>query len=1013
MKKTLTALFFLALSLNLSAQNNEIKFSGWKKAETEHFTFIYEDAQREATEGFIRIADEAWNKVAKIYGKPQDKTNVYVTGRTNTVNAFTYSAPTEIVMFTNPCAMTDFTFRDNWQNLFFTHELVHVANFRFEDRDQSLAKLFGPLFISLDFGNVNGWALEGLTTVLETELLNGGRGRSPYFELNYKAPTLDNGFMSYDEIGREMEPPYGQAYVMGYLIMKSIADRFGLDALADIERNRKYMGSWEESVKLVTGQTAQDIFRDVRISLAKKYADERKIPEGQIISPREINTNYYKPAIVMDDGSLIALRTAPGTSAAVVRLDPSQRAGRNYIEDTKPEEDLNTIFKETILFNGSFVDADSVTADENGKIYAVLADQRLDRAPGLELETALYSWTKEKGLKKLTKNASLFMPSVSRDGKTLIAVWQKGMKLALVKVDTENGSISPLLESRDFSFIYPAVNADGTKVSFLILDDSRAKVAVMDLNNPGNYEIVANDDEKIFDPSCPVWNKDGTLAYICNYRGRLETFEAEKDENGKWNSKPVLSDPIGVIWSYKNDMGIFYASQSSSGRVIKIKPVSEWGNAADFEGPSNSGEKISFGHLQNDYPDFKPYTLLSEVEIQEENSGKENPLSDLFNLDLKNKDSEKPVPVKGKKVKHRSEENRKAAAEANSAITVLQNEKKYIPFIQPVFYTPIFAAFEDTLKDEYYTGFGGAMVAQTPRLQLNSGFMETNILYYPKLSNFEGAFNLFIPVNHFEIDLIAIHSILNGKYKGSKVYLDSTLLKAGITIPLINQLKQNYDTYLSVFAAFTFNLNRYSTEAGSLINSTYINYPYLNVFAGSEAFIKVFGRKESYSQFSAIVTGIGNYNFNQKQFKMGTEGELGAKYSTSLFDAGALLKARYTPFSPETYITNTRTTYGGKKFDCTYPGLFIPQISMSINSAFLPGIKYKTYGEFLGKFGIKDIQGESFFNKDMMVGLEASISQRQLELAGGVSYNYKFSSFELDKDLVNLYFTFKYGWLKY
>ena len=263
----------LLFTAALFAQNNEKKFKGWKKAETEHFTFIYEDAQKEATQGYIKIADDAWNQVGKIYAFPQDKTNVYVTGRTNTVNAFTYFSPAEIGMFTNPCTLTDFTFRDNWQKLFFTHELIHIANINFEDKSKLPELMFGSFMTSVDMSFVNGWALEGLATVLETELTNGGRGRSPYFELNYKSLTLDNGFIPYENIGLEKEPPRGQSYVMGYLIMRSIADRYGIQALADIERNRPFLGSFEKSVQLVTGQTPQDIYRDVRIALAKKYAD--------------------------------------------------------------------------------------------------------------------------------------------------------------------------------------------------------------------------------------------------------------------------------------------------------------------------------------------------------------------------------------------------------------------------------------------------------------------------------------------------------------------------------------------------------------------------------------------------------------------------------------------------------------------------------------------------------------------------------------------------------------------
>src|SRR5574344_1168180 len=58
---------------------NDITFRGWRQADTEHFHFVFEEASRQATEVYAQYADEAWNKIAKIYALPQDKTNIYVT----------------------------------------------------------------------------------------------------------------------------------------------------------------------------------------------------------------------------------------------------------------------------------------------------------------------------------------------------------------------------------------------------------------------------------------------------------------------------------------------------------------------------------------------------------------------------------------------------------------------------------------------------------------------------------------------------------------------------------------------------------------------------------------------------------------------------------------------------------------------------------------------------------------------------------------------------------------------
>jgi len=992
-KVVLIAVAFVLSCSTLFAQDNNAKFKGWKKTKTEHFTFVYENASREATEGFVKIADDAWNQVSKIYSIPKDNIRVYVTGRTNTVNAYTYFVPLEIGMFTNPCTLTDFGFRDNWQKLFFTHELIHAANCSFEDRTKWPEYAFGPFMKVVDMSEVNGWALEGLTTVLETELTNGGRGRSPYFEMDYKAPTLDNGFISYEDIGLEKEPPRGQSYVIGYLIMRSIVDRYGVEALADIERNRTYGGSWEAAVKLVTGETAQDIYRDVRIALAKKYADERKIPEGIIISPRELNTNYFKPAIVFDDGTFITLRTARGQKAAVVRFDPSAKYGRNYLQDTKPEEDLNTIFKETILFTGSFMDTESITADANGNIYSTMAITSYDKMPGPALESALYSWTEKDGLKQITKGVSLFQPSVSRNGNVLVAVEQKGMQMRLVTVDKATGKIESLLEDKNLTFLQPNVNQDGTKVAFLVVSDERARVAVMNLDGTGKYEIVANDEEKIYDPINPVWNSDGLLTYTSNQRGRLETYEINLDEEGKWISTPVISDPIGSTWAYKNDLGIYYTSKAGNGYVIKMKPLEEWGKVADFDGPSPAGEKITFGALENDYPEFKPYTVLSEIEEPEKSEDEIKAEKEA----KKDKKEEKPVPVKGKKVKHRSEENAKKAEEANSTITEIQDEKAFIPLPQTLLYSP-FVDFISDVDGTKYLGVGAFALGSTPRLQLASGAWLMDAIYYPTINNFSGLGIFVVPVGNTTVAFSCIRSIGAKSSSKNTVFREVNAIKLGTAIPFIYKSYPMDTVCLSVTGRGAFRYNRKGenafspssdfTSAMSLGGSTGLTFGYSHEFV-----------KNNGIATNAAVYAIGSYDFTSAMH-FGYEGAFDCSYRTGGIRYRISTKARYTPLNVESLAYESLLTYGGEDISSEYEYRFVPICDMIIDG----GIR--AYVQTLASVGNSGfVWDESFIH-----GYEVGIFDIMDEMSAGVRFYCDLKDeFSFDKLYKNykFYFNFK------
>ena len=1044
MKKIICFSFLICLFAAFAqSEGGYKKFNGWKKAQTEHFNFIFEEETRLATEKYVSFADDAWKKVGQIYAFPQDKTNVYVFGRTNTVNAYTFFSPAEIVMFNTPPVYPEFGFREDWMKIFFTHELIHIANGKFEDKKYPLGTLIGPSAVNMTFWDVPGWALEGLTTVLETELTAGGRGRSPYFELNYKAPTLDNSFISYDEIGLDKEPPYSQIYVMGYLIMRSIADRWGLQALADIERNRSFSGSWEESVKLVTGQTAEDIYRDVKIALAKKYAAERSIPEGITISPRETGTFYFKPTVVFDDGTLITLRATPNATAAVVRLDPSLASGQKYLAETDPEKDLNTVFNETILFTGDFSSVDSVTADRNGTIYASMGIMRQDRNPGFEIEYALFKWTEEDGLQRLTKDTTLYQPSVSLDGKTLIAVQQKGLNMQLVKVDTQTGDITPLLYDENLSFIQPNVNADGSKVACLVLKNDRAVVAVSDLNETENvadkstvsakYKIVANDGEKIYDPSYPTWNSDGKLTYTCNYRGRLEVFEVNENE-----SVPVVSDPVGALWAYKNERGIYYGSFASTGDVIKMKPLSEWGVVPDFDGPSPSGEIICFGKLQNDYPDFKPYVLLSEVEIEEDEEDSESEgLTGLFKnkkSDVKSdekSDDEKsdteeeiiPKPITGKVVKHRSKENVEKAEKiftdpSEQSITTIQNEKTFIPFPQPLLYFPFFDSIGTGSKD--YFGIGYVFVAMTPRLQLAPGTILADIFYYPELENFSGDFLAEIPVGNTMLDLGVIRTLRNAVWAETKSddFSERNMFIFGVTQPIIHTIQSLNEIDLAVFTSATMQLLRQDANPLKL-NSDIAFTKSLDFQAGLDFIFSTANEVDQLRSLGITAFGNGLWDIEKNRFYLGAEFEANGHYEGSLFYYEASLRARYTDYPSSTVVSSSRANYSGFTLDCSYPGRIVPQLGVVIPDFLIAGLNLKTYGEMLFSFGKNTVDFETpdsgnplnfTMDNTFAAGLELFVKSGRHEL--GFGYNFIFDLKDCSYKDSKLYLTLKYNWLR-
>ena len=1038
--KSLACAAALVLFTASAFANDYVKFKGWKQAETTHFRFIYEAASEPAAKKYAEFADEAWEKIARIYSMPQEKTDVYVFSRMNIVNAYTMFSPPEIVMFDSPIIYNHFGFRDDWMKLFFTHELIHIANITFEDKDYILTKVFGESFRGMDYSSIPGWALEGLTTVLETELTNGGRGRSPYFELEFKAPTLDNALIPYRLIGTEQEPPSGQIYIMGYLIMRSIADRNGIQALADIERNRTDGRSWEESVKLVTGKTPQDIYREVKIALEKKYADERKIPEGKIISPNAMNTYYGNPSIIFDDGSMIVIKQSPGSTAAAILLDPSQKDGSRYYD----QKDF--VPKETILFKANFPDARALTADENKNLYFSAAATRNDRNPGTENQFNLYKWNESDGITQLTKDtSSYYQPVVSRNGKVLVAVEQSGLKMRIVQIDLESGEKSVVLEDERYSFIQPALNEDGSQLAFMLLKDDRACIALADMSTK-EYKIVNNTDHDfITDPSSPSFNKDGTLNFCSNDRGRLEIFEAIPNSDGTtFTYTPALSDPIAALWAYKNDMAVFYVSQASTGDVIKIKPLEEWKNVPNFEGPSPAGEIMTLHELEDDYPDFDPYKEIAEQRKKAEKEKDETVDTELAETDTADatnspaaasdeqaEDSEPQEefpknPFQKNKdkdsVKHRSDEALAKLENLEEPVKELNNEKIFLGKLSPLFYSPLINVVSD--KENAYLGFGGFFVGQTARLQMNNGIIFFDAFYYPTLKNFTGEFVAEFPIGTGFLDLfISRDSSLidfTDTANDSKLFSMHNIALTGYTLPIYSRSDMKSTKSLSylLFAGGVF--NQQDKEAFALTaDLPFTKDLYFHTGLDYSQFLWL--KHDNNVEFSLVNLLLGSFNLDTNKFFAGYEGEFSVKASNKTTTHELSTVIRYTDFPSDSVPYLSRAHFSGIKENCNFPGKILLNYTY-IMPGFLGGFMDANFGvQGLASFG-KNSDGttpqtdnplnfkmEKKLAMNLEMGLPLSVGQK---ISTGVSMLLDLDDVHDTEPVFNFYLSCKLNWLR-
>ena len=877
---------------NLHAETKS-PFTGWKTASTNHFRFIYEDASRKRTEAFALIADTAWNDISTVYASPPEKTDVIVTGRTDTVNAFAQGLSFYMGLYTNPPMTPEFGYREDWSKLFFTHELVHIANFSFEGKSRTPAKIFGPIANVFDINREPTWYREGIATVLETELTSGGRGRSPFFEMYYKALSLENSFIDFSEIGSEKQAPQGQSYIMGYLIMRSIADRFGISALASIERDRVDGNNFAKSVKMVTGFTPEQLFADVRISLEKKYSGERAIPEGITISPRTKDTYYYRPALVNADG-ITTIRDTGTEGSAAVKYDPSSG-------------------KETVLFRGNFSDKYSLTASADGKIIASLQSENLDRMPGYAVSSDLYSWTKKDGLHRLTEGSSLFAPALSKSGNRLVAVELSGTTYRLVEIDLTSGSRSTLLESADESYIQPALSADGSSIAFLAVSASRASLAIAAMPSAGSAAVIpaesihrqVNASGPIIDIALPSWTSDNTILFASNERGRLEVWELKDGEK-----TPVVSDPVGAVWAERTGEGIWYASYAGTGDVIKIKPSSEWGKVPDFPGPSTPGSKVTLGELAVDYPGFIPFPAKNE---------------------------KAPVPIfAGRTTKTMSDLGAEKSFINIPTLSLWLPSVSYVPL--PRKGSSADAGNADTGAHDGTAGkgaFGAGAFAFFNGLPLQNG---------AGLNMFALGGNWYPSIKQADLSIISILPVFTGKLyciagrslsleTGSDNFLESTSGALSFSLPL----RSNYFFHDALDVALVTGLDAVAQRKDKNVFSIDADLSFQKTLTGKAGFDFIFSReKDSGLRISARADAMALLSsFPSMSTKTYPSADFDGAFSigNEKIIAGAGIRARWFDLPGNAAIPSTLVNPKGEIADCLYPGRAILQAALVLPKA--------------------------------------------------------------------------------
>jgi hypothetical protein len=413
-------------------------------------------------------------------------------------NGFVQLAPKKSEFFTTPPQLFD---SQDWLNNLAVHELRHAA--QYDKLTHGRAYPFPEeIYFAWMGASIPLWFFEGDAVSTETSLTNVGRGRQPSWIMPYRTLLLEGQKLSYSKANfgsnKDITPGY---YQLGYLITSNIRKQFGRNIfdslLTDIRKRPFRLYPFAGSLKNLTGKTGKEWFDATNADLKKQWEIQaQKNPSHRYPSlnkKAKYATDYFLPQ-PLEDGSILTLKQSKAETAHFVSIDSNKKETRWF----------GIGFQEQPWFsyaNGILV-WDEIRYDPRfrQRSYSVICVY--DRAT--------------KKIRKLQPRTRLFSPSLSPDGKKVIAVEiDLSNNVSLVELEVASGkTIFRYPNPEQLMLQSPAYNHNGELITFVSVSE-KGKALWISAKNTTPRKILAETTQQI---NRPQFISSG-IAFNAHYSG--------------------------------------------------------------------------------------------------------------------------------------------------------------------------------------------------------------------------------------------------------------------------------------------------------------------------------------------------------------------------------------------------------------------------------------------------------------------------------------------------------------
>jgi hypothetical protein len=399
----------LTQAQNYGGNPPEIK---WRQVNTPEARIIFPAGMDSVGQRVASIIMQMNSRVRPTIGQKQKQVSIVLQNQTTQSNGYVGLAPFRSEFYLTPDQNSFELGSLRFADQLAVHEFRHVQ--QFNNFNVGLSHVLKIIFgeSGQSFGNeiaTPNWFFEGDAVFNETYVTNQGRGRLPYFFNSYRALWAAGKNYSYMKLRNGSYKDYvPDHYPLGYMLVSYGREKYGEDFWKNVTHDAASLYNFypmQSAVKKYSGKRFSD-FKDSAFYYYKQQFknDEHTGPRVKKLAflnkanNQHFIANQEYPAYV-DDNSIIYTKTTYDKPAVFV---------------------INTNGKERVIKGRNFT-IDSYFDYHDGKI--IYASYRPNLRWGYRDYSEITLLDVKTGQEtRVTKSTKYFSPSISNDGKRIVAV---------------------------------------------------------------------------------------------------------------------------------------------------------------------------------------------------------------------------------------------------------------------------------------------------------------------------------------------------------------------------------------------------------------------------------------------------------------------------------------------------------------------------------------------------------------------------------------------------------------